>query len=81
MGILASLKSIKKLDNINQKLKSCNDMDKYKLYGELLTANLYKFTGNFAEEKVEVENYYDNNNLIEIKLDTSVSYSKMLNAF
>lgn len=75
--ILASLKKAsKKLDNINQKLKSCNDMDKYKLYGELLTANLYKFTGNFADEKVELENYYDNNNLIEIKLDTSVSYSK-----
>ena len=56
-------------------------MDKYKLYGELLTANLYKFTGNFAEEKVEVENYYDNNNLIEIKLDTSVSYSKNAERF
>ena len=80
--ILASLKKAsKKLDNINQKLKSCNDMDKYKLYGELLTANLYKFTGNFAEEKVEVENYYDNNNLIEIKLDTSVSYSKNAERF
>lgn len=80
--ILANLKKAsKKLDNINQKLKSCNDMDKYKLYGELLTTNLYKFTGNFADEKVEVENYYDNNNLVEIKLDTSISYSKNAERF
>ena len=48
-------------------------MEKYKLYGELLTANLYKFHGNFATSEISVENYYDNNNLVTIPLDTSIS--------
>ena len=80
--ILSSLKkSSKKLENINQKLKSCNNMEKYKLYGELLTANLYKFHGNFATSEISVENYYDNNNLVTIPLDTSISYSKNAERF
>lgn len=80
--ILSSLKKAsKKLENINEKLKSCNDMEKYKLYGELLTANLYKYTENFTVNKVTVENYYDNNNLITIPLDTSISYSKNAERF
>lgn len=81
-SILSALKKAsKKLDNINQKLRSCNDMDKYKLYGELLTANLYKYHEDFAKPSIEVENYYDNNNLVTIKLDTSVSYSKNAERF
>lgn len=81
-SILSALKKAsKKLENINQKLRSCNDMDKYKLYGELLTANLYKYHENFAQPSIEVENYYDNNNLVTIKLDTSVSYSKNAERF
>ena len=81
-SILSALKKAsKKLDNINQKLRSCNDMDKYILYGELLTANLYKYHENFAKPSIEVENYYDNNNLVTIKLDTSVSYSKNAERF
>ena len=43
-------------------------MDKYKLYGELITANLYKFN-NQNLDSISVENYYDNNNLIKIPLD------------
>lgn len=80
--ILTSLKkSSKKLENINQKLKTCNDMDTYRLYGELLTANLYKFKGDYASPEVTVENYYDENKPITIKLDTSVSYSKNAERF
>ena len=81
-SVLSSLKrASKKLDNINKKLKSCDDMDKYKLYGELLTANLYKYQSSLAEPKILVENYYDNNNLIEITLDTTISYSKNAERF
>lgn len=81
-SILSALKKAsKKLENINQKLKSCNDMDKYKLYGELLTANLYRYHENFAQSSIRVKNYYDNNNLIDIPLNTSVSYSKNAERF
>lgn len=58
----------KKLVNINSKLEDCKNMDKYKLYGELLTANMYKFS-EFTEDSVSVENYNDNNNIIVIPVD------------
>lgn len=63
----------KKLININEKLKECENMEKYKLYGELITANLYKIP-NKNIEKIELENYYDNN-IIMINLDKKYSPS------
>ena len=67
--VLLTLKKVNtKLVNINKKLKECENMDTFKLYGELLTANLYMLDKNNAE-KVCVPNYYDNNKLIEINLD------------
>lgn len=80
-----------RLHSINSKLEECNDMDKYKLYGELITANLYRLT-NTHTDFVELENYYDNNSLISIPLDIKYApninakryfkkYSKLKNAF
>ena len=81
--ILSSLKKCsKKLENINNKLAECSNMDKYRLYGELLTANLYKFKNiNETPSEIELENYYDNNNLIKIKLDTTCSIQKNTEKF
>ena len=73
LGVLKKYE--KRLCNINSKLKECDDMEKYKLYGELLTANLYKFNNNINIENIALENYYDNNNLVEIKLDKRYSPS------
>ena len=57
-------------------------MDKYRLYGELLTANLYKYTNLYeTPEEVELQNYYDNNNLIKIKLDTTKTVNKNVERF
>ena len=97
-------KLLKKMDNINEKIKSCENMEQYKIYGELLIANIYKFDNksktynNEADSKetnnahdnfnfkyeadkentqyVVVENYYDNNNKIEIPIDCHLSISK-----
>ena len=67
--ILDALKKYKKrLYNIDEKLKECEDMDKYRLYGELITSNLYRIP-NKNVDKVELENYYDNNAKITINLD------------
>lgn len=72
-SILSILKKYdKRLDNINSKLQECKDMEKYKLYGELITANLYKINNNNLEE-ITLENYYDNNNSITIPLDKKYS--------
>lgn len=59
----------KRLKNMDYKLEECKNMDKYKLYGELLTANLYKIP-NHNISQITLENYYDNNNLITIDLDS-----------
>ena len=67
----------KRLDNMDDKLAECKNMDKYKLYGELITANLYRIE-NKNIDYVFVENYYDNNNLIKIDLDKK--YSPSINA-
>ena len=73
--ILDTLKKYKKrLYNIDEKLKECEDMDKYRLYGELITSNLYRIP-NKNVDKVELENYYDNNNLITIPINTRFSIS------
>ena len=80
-----------RLVSINSKLKECDEMNKYKLYRELITANLYRLSNNHSPS-IELENYYDNNNLISIPLDTKYSpninakkyfkkYSKLKNAY
>ena len=76
--ILLTLKKYeKRLENIDIKLEECNDMEKYRLYGELITANLYMISNQNISE-IELENYYDNNNLIKIPLDKK--YSPSFNA-
>ena len=67
--ILATLKKYeKRLENIDNKLSECNNMDKFRLYGELITSNLYRIP-NRNVNSIEVENYYDNNSPITIPLD------------
>ena len=90
--ILDTLKKYSnRLLNIDSKLEECSEMEKYRLYGELITANLYRLQNNHSEF-IELENYYDNNNLIKIPLDVRFSpnnnakrffkkYSKLKNAF
>ena len=69
-----TLKKItKRLANINKKLKECDDKDIYKLYGEILTANLYKFK-EFESDSIELENYYTNE-LIKIPVNKNLSPS------
>ena len=73
--ILDTLKKYnKRLYNINEKLKECDQMDTYKLYGELITAHLYRIK-NENTDTVSLENYYDNNKMITIPLDKRYSPS------
>lgn len=74
--ILATLKKYnKRLENINKKLTECDNMEKYKLYGELITSNLYKIPNEHLNN-ISLENYYDNNNLIEIPLNSKYTPSE-----
>ena len=65
----------KKLLNIQEKIIECQDMDKYKLYGELITSNLYRINNNINIDNIKLENYYNNNLLITIPLDKKISPS------
>ena len=72
------LNKVKKLENklegMNSKIEECKKIELYKLYGELLTTNLYKMP-NYNIENFTVENYYDNNKEITIPLDVKLSPS------
>lgn len=71
--ILSTLtKYTNRLKSINQKLKDCENRDKYQLYGELITANLYHIK-NHNQEEITLDNYYDNNKPITIPLDNTIS--------
>lgn len=63
----------KRLENINSKLEECKHKEEYQLYGELITANLYRLPANQNQSEVILENYYDNNKPITIPLDKSIS--------
>ncbi len=74
--VLAALKRVsKKIANINDKLEDCKDMDKYRMYGELITSNLYQIDDSSRNSLIVLDNYYDNNNKIEIPLDNTISAS------
>ncbi len=70
-----------RLENINAKLKECTNKDTYKLYGELITANLYKIPKFYNANKIELENYYDNNSTLIIPLDNTISIANNAKKF
>ena len=63
-----------KLDEVNDKISECKDAEKLKLYGELITSNLYRID-DYNQKSITLENYYDNNSPLTIPLDESVSPS------
>ena len=66
----------KRLLHINQKLKDCDNMETFRIYGELITANLYKFDANSKLDFISVENYYDEQKLVKIPLDKRFSINQ-----
>lgn len=64
-----------RISTIDLKIADCINAEKYRLYGELITSNLYRIP-DYPQAEVTLENYYDNNNLITIPLDEKFSPSK-----
>ena len=80
--ILTTLsKYTNRLKSINQKLEDCENRDRYQLYGELITANLYRIPNNHNQKEITLENYYDNNSPIKIPLDNTISVSNNAKKF
>ena len=74
-------KVYKKVENINSKLKECEKKETYRLYGELLTANLYKIDQTSNMESIELENYYEDNKPITIPLDKTITVQKNIEKY
>ena len=73
--ILGKLKKLNtRLDAVNEKINDCRDAEKYRLYGELITSNLYKINNEHIG-KITLDNYYENNLPITIPLDKSITPS------
>lgn len=73
--ILAKLKKIaKKLTTIDDKLKECDHLEDYQLYGELITSYLYQISDKHISH-ITLANYYNNNEPITIPLDITLSPS------
>ncbi len=65
----------KKIVLHTENIRKAKDRDKYKIFGDLLTANLYRIQPN--QSSIEVENYYsDTLDAIEIPLKPELSPSK-----
>ena len=64
-------RNVKKYDLQLKQQKDAKKKEKYKLYGELLQA--YGYGIEAGAKFAEVENYYDNNALIKIPLDETLS--------
>ena len=68
--ILSKVKKLtNKLANVNKKMSECNNMDTFKLYGELIVNNMYKINNSHLES-ITLNNYYTGEDVV-IPLDKS----------
>lgn len=61
----------KKMTVLADELEQCGEGEKYKLYGDLITANIYRLKK--GDSKAELENYYDDMKPVTIPLDTRMT--------
>lgn len=64
----------KKISILERTLKDAQNLDKYRIYGDLLTANIYRMKDGMKE--LEAENFYEPGSTVKITLDASLSPAK-----
>lgn len=65
----------KKIDILENSLNECENKDTYKIYGEILTANIYSIKK--GDKVAKLQNYYDENmDYVDIKLDVNKTPSQ-----
>ena len=64
----------KKIDIHEKNLKKAEKKDRYRIYAELITANLYQLTEN--KKEVTLPNYYEENRPLTIPMDETMSPSR-----
>jgi len=63
-----------KLQKLHEEYTQSLDYEKYKIYGDIILANIHNVKQGM--ESIALENFYDENNLIEIPLDIRLTPSK-----
>ena len=67
-------RAVRKAVNRTQELEDCKDKDKFKLFGDLINSNQYRLEKGMPY--YDLENYYDNNNLVRIPADIMLTPSE-----
>lgn len=67
-------RAVRKAVNREKELADCRDKDKYRVYGDLLSTNQYNLVK--GAPFYDLENYYDNCNIIRIPVDAALSPSQ-----
>jgi len=72
-------KTEKKLKIAQNKIKESSNLEEYKIKGELISANIYRIKPN--EEKITLENFYDEYKPIELKLNPYITPAQNAQAY
>lgn len=64
-------RALRKIVNRTRELDECKDKETYKLFGDLINSNQYRLTK--GSPFYDLENYYDNNNIIRIPADVTLT--------
>lgn len=67
-------RAVRKALNRTRELEQCKDKDTYKLFGDLISTNQYRLQK--GSMYYDLENYYDNNNIIRIPADMLLTPSQ-----
>ena len=67
-------RAVRKAVNREKELLDCKDKDKYRVFGDLLSTNQYNLQKGASY--YDLENYYDNCNMIRVPVDVSLSPSQ-----
>ncbi len=64
-------RAVRKIANRTRELDECKDKETYKLFGDLINSNQYRLAK--GSPFYDLENYYDNNNIIRIPADVTLT--------
>lgn len=67
-------RAVRKAVNRTRELEQCKDKDTYKLFGDLISTNQYRLQK--GSMYYDLENYYDNNNIVRIPADMLLTPSQ-----
>ncbi len=67
-------RAVRKAVHREKELLDCKDKDKYRIFGDLLSTNQYNLQKGFPY--YDLENYYDNCNIIRVPADVTLSPSQ-----